>query len=590
MRVSGSKSLRPSTSYSSKTDFLGLDTETVLGYARLLCLSDGRVFRFESLADAIKFLSNFFRVRKTYFFAWNADYDIQAILKWFPKKAQDLLLKGIEFVYNPDGTPFSVQYIKGKYFQFDGNYIFDALQYYGSSLKAAAAKYLPDEEQKGDFDATLISEENIYSEEVENYCLRDALLALKLFNKFYAALPETLKGTKPISNAFYAYVYFRQELSRNRGKKDVNAYFRNGYHGGRFEIFERGYYRNLYVYDINSAYPYEISQLRGLERCHYVNLASYIPDAAYSVFKIRCRIDDKFVSPLLFNNKGLCCYPSGHYEGYITKGEYERIKDTEHTILEGFHVFANGENPFREKVEELYRKRKTSGFSLPFKIILNSLYGKTGQATVKFCKSSDLGNETKVIDFVDSDGVTYVKCEDLSKSNFIYASEITARTRLRLYDLVRQYPKDIIMVQTDSVISKKALDLDLSDDLGDWKLEKWDEAILVGSGIYFYRKGKEWFGKFRGFNFKADRVQEIMQKVLRTKTSKVSFQTLKRFSIQEANRLHDDTLGNQILEVTRRMDLNFDRKRVWLGEWKCGADIKKRKIKSLALFLDNLGV
>jgi hypothetical protein len=80
-----------------------------------------------------------------------------------------------------------------------------------------------------------------------------------------------------------------------------------------------------------------------------------------------------------------------------------------------------------------------------------------------------------------------------------------------------------------------------------------------------------------------------MQKVLRAKTSKVSFQTLKRFSIQEANRLHDDSLGNQILEVTRRMDLNFDRKRVWLGKWEKGSDIKKKRIKSLALFLDNLG-
>ena len=583
MRNLASKSLKPST------DFLGLDTETVLGYARLLCLSDGRIYRFNSLSDVIGFLSEFFRNRKTYFFAWNADFDIQALLKWFPKRAQDLLLKGVEFVYNPDERPFSVQYIKGKYFQFDGNYIFDALQYYGTSLKVAAVKYLPEDEGKLGFDAAMISEENVFSQEVLEYCSRDALTCLKLFLKFWNALPEQLKAAKPISNAFYAYVYFRSELSRNKGKRDVNDYFRNAYHGGRFEIFERGYFRDLYVYDINSAYPFEISKLRGLDRCHYVNLASYIADAAYSVYKIKTKIEDKFVSPLLFNNKGLCCYPSGHYEGYITKGEYERIKDSEHTILEGFHVFANGEYPFAEKVAELYRKRKTSGFSLPFKIILNSLYGKTGQATVKYVKSSDLGEDMKIVDFVDSDGVTYVKCEDLSKSNFVYASEITARTRLRLYDLVARYRDSVVMVQTDSIISKNALPLELSADLGEWRLEKWDEAILVGSGIYFYRKGREWFDKFRGFNFKADRVQEIMRKVLRAKTSKVSFQTLKRFSIQEANRLHDDALGNQILEVTRRMDLNFDRKRVWLDKWERGSDIKKKRIKSLALFLDNLG-
>lgn len=567
--------------YESIIDFLGLDTETVEGYARLLCLSDGRSFHFNSLADVHAFLNLFRRVRKTYLFAWSADFDIQALLKWFPKKTQNLLLKGIESLYEG----YSIQYIKGKFLQFDGNYIFDALQYYGSSLKAASEKYLLEDEGKLSFDASTITEENVFSPEVEEYCQRDALSCMKLLSKFHAALPEQLKRAKPISNAFYAYVYFRSELSRNKARRDVNDYFRNAYHGGRFEIFERGYYRGLYVYDINSAYPYEISNLRGLERCRYVNLVAYIPDAAYSVYKVRVDIKDKFVSPLLYLNKGLCCYPSGHYEGYITKGEYERVKELDPEILEAFHVFANGEYPFRDKVKELYFKRKNSGFSLPFKIILNSLYGKCGQATIKYVISADLGEDLKVVDFVDSDGVTYVKCEDLSKSNFVYASEITARTRLRLYDLVGSYRDDIIMVQTDSVISKKALNLPLSDELGAWKLEKWEEAFLLGSGVYFYRKDNSWYGKFRGFNFRQDRVEAIMQTVLKSKTSKVSFQTLKRFSMQEAARLHDDTLGNQILEVTRRMDLNFDKKRIWMGAWEKGSDIKRKRIKSLALYL-----
>ncbi len=584
MRITGKPSLKLCT------DFLGLDTETVEGFARLLCLSDGRIFEFNKPRDVIDFLTAFKPVRKTYFFAWNADFDIQALMKWLPKKLQRILIKGVETVLETDdqGHGISVQYIKGKFLQFDGNYIFDALQYYGSSLKEASVKYLPEDERKMEFHAASISEENVFSEEVKQYCCRDALACFKLFLKFHNALPENLKRVKPISNAFYAYAYFRNELKENRGKRDVNDYFRNAYHGGRFEIFERGHFDRLYVYDINSAYPYEIARLRGLARSRYVNLAAYVPEASYSVFKVRVRFDGKFVSPLLYNDKGLCCYPCGYYEGYVTKGEFERIREFDPQVLEGFHIYGTGDHPFRDKVNELYERRKRSGFPLPFKIILNSLYGKTGQATVKYVTTADLGGDMKVVDFVDSDGVTYVKCEDLSKSNFVYASEITARTRLRLYDIVRDNPDDVVMVQTDSIISKVPLDrLRLSDGLGDWKLETWDEAYLIGSGVYFYRIGNVWKGKYRGFNFKADRIEAIMQTILKAKTSKVSFQTLKRFSLQEAERLHDDTLGNQILEVTRKMDLNFDRKRVWLDSWKNGREVQTKKIKSLALYLDS---
>lgn len=565
-------------------NFLGLDTETVNGYCRLLCLSDGRSFKIQNFSDVVDFLKMFSHEKKIQFFAWNADYDIQALLKYFPKKYLDLLIKGIDIYIEHEGFKFSIRYIKGKYLEFDGNYIFDALQYYGCGLKEAAEKYLPEESGKGDFDASKINENNIYSEEVEAYCLQDALLVAKLFSRFYAALPENLKLTRPISNAFYAYAYFRKELSENRPKKSINDYFRNGYHGGRFEIFEKGFFRNLYVYDINSAYPYEIAKLRSLQRAHYLNLAGYVSDAAYSIYKVKVKIKDKFVSPLLSVEKGLCCYPTGDFEGYITKGEYERIVDLNPEIIEGFHVFAGRELPFKEKISDLYHRRKTSGFSLPFKVILNSLYGKNAQAIPKWVKSGDLGEDKAISDFVDTDGVTYVKYEDISKSNFVYASEITARTRLRLYDCLEKYPDKVVMVQTDSVISKGPLELPLSNSLGDWKLEKWDEAILIGSGVYFYRKGKNWYGKFRGWNPKKDRAYAILSKIFRAKKTKIAFNTLKRFSIQEARRIHDEELGNQILEVSKDLNINFDKKRLWLGDWKSGSEIRKKRIKSLALY------
>jgi hypothetical protein len=567
----------------SSPNFCGLDTETVDGYCRVLALSTGTVYRIESCQDVINFLAET-AGDGICFMAWNADYDIQALIKYFPKETRTSLIKGIEIVYEEDKIKLTFQYIKGKFFCWNGNYIFDSYQYYQSSLRNAAKKYLCEEDQKGDIDGSMINEENIYSPAVIDYCIQDAIVCLKLFLLFYAALPENLKKTKPISCAYYSYVHFKQQFKENRPKRDVNFYFRHTYHGGRFEILERGYFTDLWVYDINSAYPYEIQNLEGLENTHTLNTPAYIEDATYSVFKIQVDVKDKFLSPIIQKTRaGLCIYPVGPFEGYVTKSEFERIRKYKPKIIEAFHIFGNGMFPFRDEVLSLYHLRKTSGFSLPYKIILNSAYGKTAQAIEKYVRPELLEDPTDIIDYYEADGVTYVKFEDVTKSNFVYASEITARTRCRLYDLMDKYRDNVVMVQTDSVICKHKIDLPLSDNLGDWKLERWDEAYLIGSGVYFYRKGKEWFCKFRGFNLSQEKAKDILKKVMKSKSSKVSFPMVRRVSLQEAARIHDDDLGNVIREVSRSMNLNFDSKRIWMDTWKNGLDIKKSNIKSLAL-------
>ena len=572
-------------------NIFGLDTETIKGFCRLLCLSDGRVFKIFNQNDVIALFQTLSKTKKTYFMCWNADFDIQSLLKYFEKRTLDFLLRGLELEYSwpmgDDVYSFSMQYIPGKFFRFNQNFIFDAYQYYGTKLGIAAEKYLG--ESKHDVDASKITEDNIFDPITVDYCINDALLALKLFLKFRAALPETMKHIKPISNAFYSFAYFRSELVVNKPRWDVNNYFRNAYHGGRFEIMTRGHFKNLYTYDINSAYPYEISKLRGLKSHFVSSFSAYMKDASYSVYHVKVDIKDKFISPLVYKDKGLCVYPVGHFEGYITKGEFERIREYGPTIIEAFHIFADREYPFAEKIRELYLKKNSTEFSLPFKTIMNSLYGRTAMSTLKFVKVEDLDKEVPIVDFVDLDGTAYVKFEDIARSNFVYASEITARTRLRLYDLIKAYPEDILMVQTDSVISKKALEeLPLSNKLGEWKLQKWDEAYLIGSGVYFYRIGEEWFGKFRGFNLGEEKVKIILERILKSKGGTVEFQSLKRFSLQEARRLHDEDLGNQILEVGRKLKLNFDRKRVWKGAWSSGADVKRKKIHSLAIYSSSI--
>jgi hypothetical protein len=556
-----------------RDEFLGLDTETIEGFAKLICTSEGKVFIIKSLDNIYDFFKRF---KKLYFFAFNADYDVQAILKYFPFVVINKLVKGIPLKYRG----MSFQYIKDKYFRFNDNYIFDCYQYYQCGLALAARLYL--KEEKGDIDRSKITLKNVFSSGMIRYCIQDAKLALKLFLYFYNGLPENLKDVKPISSAFYSFMYFRDELKANKVSSKVNDVFRQAYSGGRFEVFERGYFKGVYVYDINSAYPFEISKLHGLKNCSIVRLGEYVKSASYSIYHIKVNINNKFFSPLLYRLKGLCVFPVGDFKGFVTKGEYESIVNYKPEIISAIHVFGDDRFPFRDKIEKLYAWKNKSSNPLPYKILLNSLYGKTGQKIrkyVRFCAGEPLSI------FKDENGVLFFEFEDISGSNFVYASEITSKVRLRMYDVLKNNYDKVIAIQTDSLFSKKRLELKLSNKLGDWKEEFWDELYILGSGVYFYRKNNGWFGKFRGYNFSGKKTLEILNQVLNSKKSITEFKTLKHFSILEANRLHDESLMNLILEVSRKLNINFDRKRVWMNSWHSGKELKEKRIESMAIYL-----
>lgn len=553
--------------------FMGIDTETINGFCRLIGLSTGRHFFVKSYDDILYFIRCCNGIN---FLAFNADYDVQAFMKWLPKDVQRQLIKGVAVSY--DGIIY--EYIPKKYFRFDNNAVYDVHQYYGTSLKKAADKYL--DQSKLDVDAANITEENIYTAKVIDYCIQDARLVFQLFQTFHDLLPKELKEVKPLSTAFYSYKYFKKELVANRLTPSMNKLVREAYHGGRFEILQRTYAKNVKVYDITSAYPYEICKLRSMEGARYVRMAAYIQDATYGFYDIEVDITDKYVSPLVFKNKGLCLYPVGKFRVMVTKEEYETIKHYDHKILSAIHIYCKKEYPFKDRMEYVFRQKQTSKNPLAWKLIANSLYGKTCQSIKRYVTEA-LEDEPILKSFTTPDGITYYQYADISNSNFVYASVITANTRLRMYQAIKQWPNDVMAVQTDSLISRNPLPLKVDDQLGNWKLEEWDEAYLIGSGVYFYKMDGIWKAKFRGFNFQGTVVEDILDKLLNSEESFITFESLKRFSIQESERLHNEELANQIITVSKKLNINFDRKRVWMDKWNCGKEIATKAITSLAI-------
>jgi len=108
---------------------------------------------------------------------------------------------------------------------------------------------------------------------------------------------------------------------------------------------------------------------------------------------------------------------------------------------------------------------------------------------------------------------------------------------------------------------------------------------MIGSGVYFYRIGKDWYAKYRGFNFSGKKVEDILSRILESDKLYIEFDILKRITIQESKRTHKEDMANIIVNAVRKLNINFDKKRIWLNTWKNGKELEYKKIKSIAIFL-----
>jgi hypothetical protein len=230
------------------------------------------------------------------------------------------------------------------------------------------------------------------------------------------------------------------------------------YFGGRFETARHGWERKqIYQYDINSAYPAVIQGLPCLACAEWRESIDVQEDGLYEV-------EWKLPEPCYWgslphrNRKGEITYPTsgvGWYWGSeILAGE--RLYPGSHHIRRGWALDRKCEHiPFSE-VPNVYQQRLTLGKSaegIVLKLGLNSLYGKTAQS---------VGNG--------------------KYANYIYAGMITAGCRAMILDAIRTAgPEHILMTATDAVFTDVPLNLPGSADkkLGEWDGSTFENGILI---------------------------------------------------------------------------------------------------------------
>lgn len=568
------KQNRVKTTYKEKK-IIGIDTETRKGKAFLICDSLGNWIRVENWENAFKFLTQH-HFRNSINFFWNIDYDFFGILKYLPKNIWEMIWDFGQADYGQ----YKIKYIPEKYFsliyQRHEYRFYDLLNFYNMSLNSASKTYLNEEKLEVDvtkFNSQKFIEQNF--EKIKEYCIRDAQLTAKLGQ----ILKEKFKVLnvdfeKPFSVAYISSNYFinQTEIPIFR-YAEYQQWALDSYFGGRFEVFKRGYFPKVYIYDINSAYPYQISKLLDISKGYWIKNTNKIDDAEIGFIKVRYSQEDDYIALLPYRQNSLVYFPNWkNREFVINLDEFkyiDKILKKNLEIIDAWLFFPNEVvYPF-QIVEKIYYERKklektdpTMAYTL--KILLNSFYGKFIERQNHYMQI----NNPYIAEIVKQNGDIKEYYINIEKTGNlfcpIYANLITSRTRLQLFDIMRRYKKEIIACATDSITLTKPI-MSESDKLGEWKLSGEGELVILGSGVYSLKNDGIVKTHCRGF-VQPHRINlfELCEKYKNKKNIKINYtKVIKLGEVLAHDIKYDMNCLNEFVELEKLLDINFDEKRKW---------------------------
>lgn len=589
---------RTKTKEIKEYEIIGLDTETYNGYCFLICDSDGRYKIIESSNDWLKFLTNRKYRGKINLF-YNIDFDFFGLIKWL----DDYLIEDIYHVGKCYYKDYIILWIPRKSFIIKRNKdtynFYDIFQFYKTSLDHASEKYLG--KRKVEMNRELMNDKNFIDnnlKDIIHYCIIDAYLTKELgelMQKQFIKLGIPFK--KPYSHAKLSerYTLIKYPLPKFY-ETEYQLYALKSYYGGRFECFKRGYFDKVYTYDINSAYPFYISKLPDITLSEWYKI-DYVDQKADLGF-IRCRIRTKenYIEPLPFRLQQGIVFPCFEEEDrYITLQEYNFIKKhnlADIEVLDGwFYRDEYDIRPF-SWMEDMYYYRKEIQHENPalahaIKIIMNSLYGKFIQITKKAEETIDYLNFDWITNYNDETVIFYRKVKETGNLFCpVYASFITASTRVQLLEELLKLNDQAVACFTDSIIATKDW-IQNSLKFGAWKKEIEGEMILICSGVYTIRNDHKIKIKFRGIvNSKRYNLFDLV-KQHKNETS-LKFLLKKAVKLGEAilhTKIYDPDDINKFVQIEKEVTLNNEFKRKWLDRFNNVGELAEKHIDSMPLVL-----
>jgi len=542
---------------------IGFDSEAYKdGNTFMFCTSEGDIILPNQLLSII-FTPQYSGAN---FVVWNIKYESGAILKLLPLRVIKKLQKLHKIRFTFRKQKYEIKYIPHKFLsikqiKFNGKSVrfWDMSPFYGrTKLNTAAQEYL--KESKDDIDPNLFTYDFVQSnfEKIARYCIQDAVLTQKLATLWIDKFQETgVDVTSLYSEASISFAYYSQSTSIVTPAEfwDTNRtlirYAFEAYEGGKFEITARGYVPNAYEYDISSAYPYEIANLVDIRNSEISYSKTYQKDAVYGFIRVLISYNDPSIHLPCGIFRKLRIYPMGKYYLTITKQEYEYIlyelPSVSLKIIDAAWIFVNRRSyPYRETTYDLYDlktkwKKNDKLRSNNYKLVMNGFYGKMAQ-----CLEDQSG--------------TY---KAGAGWNPIYASVITANTRIAITRMQNMLDHDCIAVHTDSVITKVPIPQHyVKPGLGNFEFVEQGEALIIACGIY------EINGEcaVKGFINKKKKDKHAIRRMLEENPNKDKIQlTVLHVEswLQAMAQNHDIDSINLFSEAPKIMKLNCDTKRSW---------------------------
>jgi len=356
----------------------GIDTETDDGNIFLISDDNGNYLELGDITFG-KVANWLMRYEGYWCFCWNLGYDADCILKLLPenilreyKWKKELKFRCGKFVIHYiDKKKLTIR--QGKH----SVSLYDIMQYYDEKKLVNAyrkniqkhidSEYLNVKENRNKFSKHYYSR---HKKQIRKYCKIDCVLTKELTEHWISTF-EAVFGFLPAN--WISAGYLAEKVLLNNGLDiplfnevpfEAQDLARNSFYGGRFELIQRGFIGEGYIYDINSAYPYSLTKIPDIRKGRWISYNSIHPKAKLGFFSIIVNIDDSVkICPFPFRKKnGTICFPCGKFKTCVTLDELKMIEDDpkiKYKILESYQFIPNKNcsYPFKDFIESQYYKR-----------------------------------------------------------------------------------------------------------------------------------------------------------------------------------------------------------------------------------------
>ena len=520
------------------------------------------------------------------YWVWGLPYDIEGMMRDMAEENG--------WAMKSDGAPFTIGdatciYYHGKRFEWKdhrGLRIFlEASSFFGrASLQKAAKSLLGDSKDPGVVAKYMSAKRyfsplfKLYRARVDRYCRKDARLVYRIVKALETGVikagaemgAHTDLGATPGATA-RKFVNSLGQFPRILWASQSS--FLRAYCGGRFEITKRGLIEDVYQYDIVSAYPWALAQ------CPFLTANAkgrftrrYNDHALYGCYEVSFRTDEYLgLAPQWLGSTRV--YSRGEEKTWLSRPEVAWLQNHgyDFTIIQGMEVWdENATNQWGVCIEKLFdlkdnHKGKPEGMGA--KIILNSMYGILIQLVPRSGAWVPILEAKNPVDFAGDLAL------EMGPLNFtggkyyapLYASHLTALTRIKLLDAARACRDGYIGGHTDSVLTTKPIPE--SKGLGGWEIVKTetgktkaDELIITKTGMYAMDE------KVKSRGIARDVHKSQLWQPWQTRNVRVGVKTAT--SWDQVSVIHSKQVAN---------NLEFETKRKWHGDFSA-ATIKARKV------------